>query len=97
MVLFNNDGSPKYIRCWDNGGKTRDRYTIQFTRANLFGFPRMAVFIGCSAYPYHDIGYTGDRPYHEFAKSHGRRVAWEALPKDVKDYVLSTYEELWGI
>lgn len=95
--LFLPDGSPRYVRCWDNGGKTLDRYTIQFTRANMFGFKGRAVFVSCNANPYTGIGYYGDMPLSDFAKSHGKPITYGLLPEEAKLYIILTYKELWGI
>ena len=52
--------APKYVRCWDNGGRSADRYTVCFTgrqavekRGRNWQYPYVAM----SAKPYHPQGF----------------------------------------
>jgi len=58
------NGKPKYIRVYDNDGRTADRYTVVFTgnynnkgsfNPNWQG--NSYLYIGMSAYPYHPQGF----------------------------------------
>lgn len=59
-------GVPKYIRCYDDGGESADRYTVVFTgnyRKPLppdchqyYGPFTWFQYVGMSAYPYHPQG-----------------------------------------
>lgn len=44
-------GSPRYVRCYDNGGTSGDRYTVILTGRRGRGFYR-----ACSSNPYHPQG-----------------------------------------
>jgi len=91
---------PRYIRCYDNGGESFDRYTVVFTgkRARPASFP----YLGMSAHPFQPQGfgqhgegkgYFIDRP----SGGHlGRRTSFDKLPEDCQRLVLSDYRDLWG-
>jgi len=100
-------GVPKYVRCYDNGGETADRFTVVFTkkRVNAGCFPRphhrgQFWYLGMSANPFHGIGTNGeseeliDRPTY---KHLGKKVAWNSLADDCKRLVLSTYKDIWEL
>lgn len=103
------DGIPKYVRCYDNGGKTADRYTVVFT-GNYAG-RNGCDYIGMSTHPYspQGVGMHGnskniiDVSKHGFAPAIGRknhlgvRIEFNALPEDCKKLVLSDYKEIWGL
>lgn len=44
-------GVPRYVRCYDNGGRSGDRYTVVLTGKRGGGFYR-----SCSENPYHPQG-----------------------------------------
>lgn len=94
---------PRYVRCYDNGGETADRYTIVFTGNYTRRTNGAHVYLGCNAEPTHPqgIGQHGessggpiDRPSY---KHLGRKVPFSTLPESVKHVALSTYRALWGI
>ena len=93
--------SPRWIRCYDNGGETADRYTVVFTRTgHKRGMRGRCFYLGMNAEPFHPqgIGQHGeaegmiDRPSYGHL---GKRIAFEALPEECKRCVRQTYAELW--
>ncbi len=99
---FYNGDEPKYIRCYDNGGRTADRYTVVFTGRYRHETEGMFINLGFSENPYSPmgIGCFGetfdqiDRPSYSHL---GKRIGWEDLSEDGRRYVKSTYDELWDL
>ncbi len=91
--------SPRYIRCYDNGGETYDRYTVLFTKKRVAG---QFMYLGMNATPFHPQGFGQhgfsddliDRPSYSHL---GKRIQFEDLPEDCKKAVMDDYEELWGV
>lgn len=93
--LFNADNSPRYIRVWDNGGATLDRYTIQFTQANCFGLPGQVYIMGLS-----DTGQAGCRysiDVDKFGMSAREKSSFDKLSADVQRIVIREYVQCWDI
>lgn len=94
---FMPDGIPKYIRCYDNGGKSFDRYTCVFTKTK--GFHYLAM----SANPFYPIGLAvhdqgKDSPIDRPSYSHlGKKIDYDLLPEDVQRCITETYKELWEL
>ena len=44
------NGVPKYVRCYDDGGKSIDRYTVVFTKKRPGG---VTLYLGMSSEPFH--------------------------------------------
>lgn len=91
------DGAPKWVRCYDNGGETLDRYTVVFTKKRVNG---RFYYLGMSSNPYMGVGMRGesdvqiDRP----AYSHlGKRCNFVDLPENCQDWVTFEYCEIWGV
>ena len=97
------NGVPRYIRCYDQGGFTWDRWTIVFTSR------RGGYYLAASDDPTHPQGFGqhGDglidrvedqkflRPPAIGRKNHlGTRVTFESLPEKLRQYVLKEYKEL---
>ena len=56
------NGLPRYVRCYDNGGKTFDRYTVVFSghyrKSQKSGGMRDAFqYVGMSEHPFHPQGF----------------------------------------
>lgn len=91
------DDTPRYIRCYDNGGETFDRYTVLFTRKRVDG---QFMYLGMSDDPFHPQGFGQhgfsndiiDRPTYSHL---GKKVSFEALPPKVQQLVKHEYEYLW--
>lgn len=92
-------GIPRWIRVYDNGGKSGDRYTVVYTRTGHLG---TSFYVGMSSNPFHPqgIGQHGESrfPIDRPTYSHlGKRITFEALPPDCKKLVLRDYKDIWGI
>lgn len=81
------------LRCYDNGGKTADRYTIIPPRwAKEYRDYSNWQAIGANAAPFHPLGIG----YHCAAApgSHnGKRVHWRDLPADVQRFARDVFPE----
>ncbi len=98
------DNAPRYVRCYDNGGETADRYTVTFPKvrtgsAGRYGYP----YLGMSAAPFHPqgIGQHGeskdgiiDRPRYSHI---GKKIAFHDLPRDCRNLVLRYYAAYWNL
>lgn len=94
------NGVPKYVRCYDNGGETADRYTVVFT-GNYSG-REGCDYLGMSAQPFHPqgIGQWGwDRNVIDKPKySHlGKKIKFTDLSPDAQKCVLGHYKETWDL
>lgn len=96
------NGIPRYIRCYDNGGETFDRYTVVFTGRYTHKTGGSYLDLGMSHDPYHPQGvgshgesdYLIDRPTYSHL---GRKIKFMDLPEQCKKLVLSDYMDLWDI
>lgn len=97
------NGVPKWIRVYDNGGRSFDRYTVVFTKkaiTNTHG-DRWFMYLGMSENPFHPQGFgqhgESDRqPVDRPTYGHlGKKIKFEDLPEDCKQLVLQDYLELW--
>lgn len=104
------DNKPKYIRAYDNGGESIDRYTVVYTgRYKKDGYETQYVAMNES--PFHPQGFgqhgssrdTIDTNKWGFAPHYGRknhlgtRIKFEDLPKDCKRLVLQDYADIWDL
>jgi hypothetical protein len=93
---------PRYIRCYDNGGKTADRYTVCYT-GRYKKESRQFEYVGMSAFPFHPLGIgqhgstenqSCDRP----TSSHlGKKINYSKLPEDCQKLVMQDYFEIWEL
>ena len=104
------NNTPRYIRCYDNGGESADRYTVVFTgRYRRYKTiedertrPRYYVYLGMSANPFHPQGigqhgesnYLIDRPGYSHL---GKKISFTDLPVDCQKAVVSDYLEMWEL
>lgn len=96
------NGVPRYIRVFDNGGTTADRYTVIFTHAQSFYTKGWFPVLGMSASPFHPQGvgmhneYNSpiDRPSY---KHLGKKIRFQQLPYDCQALVLQDYKDYWDI
>lgn len=105
-------GVPRYVRCYDNGGETADRYTVCFTgrAASVDGeYPYLAM----SGSPFRPQGFgqhggtkgrACDCVGSSWAgpsigrKCHlGTRIKFTDLPADCKRLVIQDYKEIWKL
>lgn len=82
------------LRCYDNGGRTFDRYTIIPPRWAKEERERDGTWsaIGASERPFHPQGFG----MHVSATpgSHlGRRVKWDDLPEEVQKFALQSFPD----
>lgn len=87
--------APKYVlACYDNGGKTCDRYTV------LFGAPlwdasmgRNVPYLGMSGASSHPQGFSqwGEMPAHN-RKACGKHIKWNDLPENIRAHVKARAE-----
>jgi hypothetical protein len=95
------NGTPRYVRCYDNGGDTADRYTIVFT-GNFPDRDRQCYYYGCSGDPSHALGIgmldSHDKVIDRPTYSHlGKKVKFETLPEKVRKTIISYYKDFWRL
>ena len=87
-----SEGAPAYVlACYDNDGKTCDRYTV------LFGAPywtpdmgRKVQFLGMSGTPTHPQGFSQWGELNAFDRSGcGKHVRWLDLPENIRAHVIA--------
>jgi hypothetical protein len=97
------DGVPKWVRCYDNGGASCDRYVVVFTHAQSFYTPRWFPYVAMSARPFHPQGFGQhgenehtpvDRPNYGHL---GKKITFKDLPPDCQRLVLRDYKDYWRL
>jgi hypothetical protein len=94
------DGIPKYIRCYDNGGRSFDRYTVVFTGRYTHKTGGAFLYLGMSENPFHPQGFGqhGESQQRiDYPKySHiGKPIPFNALPEKCRELVLADYADIW--
>lgn len=104
-------GIPKYVRCYDNGGETYDRFTVCYT-GRAASADGVYPYVGMSAHPFYPQGFgqhgeTTLRPCDTNGwgyppavgrKCHlGTRINFTDLPPDCQKLVLRDYKEIWKL
>lgn len=83
------------LRCFDNGGRTADRYTVmppRWDREHREREPGHFAAIASSAAPFHPQGFG--QHVSACAGTHlGARVRWDALPADVRTFARQAFPE----
>lgn len=89
------ENAPDYVlACYDNGGKTVDRYTV------LFGAPlwsedmgRNVPYLAMSGAPTHPQGFSqwGEMPAHN-RQACGKHIKWNDLPENIRAHVKARAE-----
>lgn len=97
------EGAPPYVLdCWDDGGRSVDRYTVFIfgdgwgERGRHAGETRIP-YLAMNGAPTHPLGFSqfgemsaADRAAFAFARSQGnRRIRWRDLPEDVRAHVVA--------
>src|SRR3990167_4174492 len=106
-------GQPRWIRAYDNGGETADRFTVVFTGRYTHKTSRQHLFVGMSGSPFHPQGFCqhGESPDQidlvnnswsgpSIGRTHpslGKRIAFRDLPADCQKVVLRDYCDLWDL
>lgn len=92
------EGAPEYVlACYDNGGKTADRYTVLFggsiTSDRLLEQRKVfALFL--SEHPSHPQGVSMWDECQAWDRSvHGKHVRWLDLPEQVRKHVMARAAE----
>lgn len=89
------------LRIYDNGGKTLDRFTILPPRsaadyrgdgAKNWGAPWGWAALGASEFPYSPGGF-GQHVTATPGRHLGRRIGWDALPRDVRLFCYAALPE----
>ena len=103
-------GIPRWVRCYDNGGETCDRYTVVFTGKYKKGRDREFMYLGMSEKPFHpqgfgqrgetrwkpcDVNEAGFAPAIGRSNHLGKRIQFDELPHDCKVATISDYRQLW--
>lgn len=106
-------GIPRHVRCYDDGGKSVDRYTVVFTGRWPGKTRGRHPYLAMSGAPFHPQGFgqhgeTHGRPCDIVGnrwggpsigrRCHlGLRIPFEALPKDCQTLVLGEYKHYWDL
>ena len=95
-------GKPRYVRCYDNGGKTYDQYTVVYTGHYTHKTGRQHWSVCMSEHPFHPqgVGMHNEYPYQIDRPSYGhlgKRIKFDDLPEDCQKLVLQDYVYLWDI
>ena len=95
-------GTPRYVRCYDNGGETADRYTVVFTGRYKQNTGGEFWYVGMSGNPFHHLGigtHGSSRTQIDYPSyGHlGKKVKFDDLTENCKLCVLQTYKDLWEI
>jgi hypothetical protein len=99
-------GVPKWVRCYDDGGKTLDRYTVVFTGRYKdrpkWGERGHCEYLGMSENPFSPQGFGqhGDDPsaIDRPTYSHlGKRIKFADLPPNCQNCVKQDYRALWEL
>ena len=73
------------IRCYDDGGKSVDRYTVVYMDQPESGYKHYAC-VGMSANPFHPQG-VGQHSIATVGRHLGKRIQFEDLPEDCRELV----------
>lgn len=83
------------LRCYDNGGKTWDRYTVvppRWAKDERENTPGTFNAIGASGNPFHPQGFG--QHCSAMAGPHlGKRVKWSDLPPDVQLFARQSFPD----
>jgi len=98
-------GAPRYIKVFDNGGKTYDRYTCVFSKKSIIDkedrkyYGTRFMFVGMSEDPFHPLGFGqhGELEPQHIGSHLGKRIKFDALPEDCKKLVIQDYKYLWDL
>lgn len=82
------EGAPKQVlACYDNGGKSCDRYTIMFGsfwKDHKGGYQIDAYAASENPYNPHGVGLTVSVPAYVDRKCLGKKLKWSELPEPVQ-------------
>jgi hypothetical protein len=95
-------GIPRWLRIYDNGGETADRYTVIFTRAQSFYTKGWFPVLGMSGSPFHPQGVClhseYNRPIDRPSYKHlGKKIEFTQLPEDCRRVTREDYMDYWSL
>ena len=96
------EGKPRYVRCYDNGGETTDRYTVVYTGRYTHKTNGSHLYLGMSSRPFHPqgVGQHGESDtqidYPSY-KHLGKKIKFDDLKEDCRQLVLQDYVDIWDI
>lgn len=99
------NGQPKWIRCYDYGGESLDRYTVVYTKISILpkGQGSCFLYVGMSENPYapNGFGQHGESMYKPIDRPTysqlGKKIKFDDLPDNCKKLVIADYKELWNL
>ena len=101
---FLPEGKPKFVRIYDNGGETADRFTVVFTGRYGHKTGNETWIIGMCEAPYSPQGVClhsplpyNERPDFPTYGHLGKKIKFDDLPKDCQKVVLEDYKYLWDL
>ncbi len=110
IASFLPGGIPKWVRIYDDGGKSADRYTVVFTGKGYKceGYPgRFHTVIGMSGAPFHPQGICQHEEWNQMFDAPqgwpvaigrrcylGKRIPFKELPLDCQKVVMNDYCEV---
>ena len=83
------------LRCYDNGGKTFDRYTVvppRWAKEERERNSHLFNAIGASEHPFAPQGY-GNHTTAQPGPHLGKRVKWADLPPDVQKFARQVFPD----
>jgi hypothetical protein len=98
--LYNKDGSPRYIRCYETKRNPMiDRFTVVFGKAFCWGgekYRGRVYYVSSSDNPTHPLGFYlhGEARAREFRPC-GSRITWQELPEATRHLVMEEYKYIW--
>ncbi len=92
-------GIPRYLRVYDNGGKTIDRYTVVFTgryrKSHLDEFMYVSANPGGVGVYLHDFSPNLiDRPTYSHL---GKKIGFKDLDIELRLKIVQDYRDLWEV
>ena len=97
MAIYNPDGTPHYVRCYDAGDSVCDRYTVCFTGRYRHLTGGEFVYLAMSCAPFHPQGFGQHGEMRSIDRSVlGRKIRFTDLPPDCQLVVRLDCEEESG-
>lgn len=90
------EGAPEYVLdCFDNKGKTYDRYTVLFGGTLIdeeYAKFKVVSFLGMSNDPSHPLGFSQWGEVDSTWRPSRDRVRWLDLPENVRKHIIARVE-----
>ena len=109
LKFFPDGKTPRYVRCYDNGGRSYDRYFVVYSGRLPAPYQGGCFGVGMNEYPYHPQGFCMHSEFSRSAGSNqncfdrpkyshlGKKIAFEDLPEDCRLAVVQDYCYLWDL